>query len=78
MKPRLRIPAMLGVAVLTTATTVGLLAACGGDDTPTTCDVYCVPEGNGQGSACQGEEPTCATGPDLDQCPAGCIPEPVA
>jgi hypothetical protein len=78
MKPHLRLPAVLAVAVITTVATVALVtsASCGGDDQPT-CDVYYVPDGIGGGENCSGPDPTCATGPNLDQCPIGCVAEPV-
>jgi len=78
MKPTLRIPAVLAVAVLTAAGTAALVtsASCG-DDTSPTCEVLCVPAGSGTGAACQGPDYPCATGSNLDQCPAGCVPEPL-
>jgi hypothetical protein len=74
---KLDLPCVLVVTALTGASTAVLATSCGGDDEPTVCDVYCVPIG-GTGSACSGPDPVCATGPNDDQCPTGCEPEPVA
>jgi hypothetical protein len=63
------LPAVLVVSILGAA-------ACGGDDNPE-CEVACVPETTPAPAACEGPDFPCATGPQLDQCPTGCIPEPV-
>ena len=80
MRKKLDLPAVLVVTALSGAATAAMVtSACGGDDEPPACDVYCTPEGGpGTGSNCMGPDFPCATGPNLDQCPAGCIPEPVA
>jgi hypothetical protein len=78
---KLDLPAVLVVTALSGAATTALVAnpGCGGDDEPPVCDVSCVPEGGpGTGSNCMGPDFPCATGPNLDQCPPGCEPEPVA
>jgi hypothetical protein len=36
--------------------------------------IFCVYEGSDNGNC---PFPTCATGSNLDECPAGCIPEPI-
>jgi hypothetical protein len=75
MKAKLRLPAVLSVVVLTAAATAAV-TSCGDDDPPpqadaaTTCDVYCFPAGGSGQQNCP--FPTCATGPNLDVCPADC------
>jgi hypothetical protein len=72
---RLRIPLALAVVTMT-----GVSAAtCGGGESPpfdanANCQIFCVYEGSDNGNC---PFPTCATGENLDQCPAGCIPEPI-
>jgi hypothetical protein len=73
---QLSLPAVLAVAVITSVSTVAVVTSCGGDDDPSTCDVYCVPDTSDEN--CQAPDLPCATGPNLDQCPPGCSPEPVA
>lgn len=75
----LRIPAVLAFTIVGGA--AGALAtSCGGSGTPppdamTLCSVRCIPSGAGSNDC---TPPTCATGPNHDVCPAGCIPEPIA
>ena len=74
MKGKLRLPAVLSVVVLTAAATVAV-TSCDDDDPPpadaaTTCDEYCFPTGGSGDQNCP--FPTCATGPNLDVCPADC------
>jgi hypothetical protein len=74
---RLRIPAVLAFTVLGTAAAV-TASSCGDDGKPTadagsSCRP-CIYEGSDNGNC---PFPTCATGSNHDQCPAGCIPEPV-
>jgi hypothetical protein len=76
MAKPLRIPAVLAFTVLGAA--AGATAASCGDTRPpvdagTTC-VHCVYQVTDNGNC---PFPTCATGSNHDQCPAGCIPEPV-
>ena len=78
MKPKLRLPSAIAVAVLGGATAAAVVTASCGDDGNETCDVYCVPDGLGGGANCPAPDYPCATGPNLDECPSGCIPEPVA
>jgi hypothetical protein len=74
---QLRIPTVLAFTVLGTAAAV-TTASCGGDAKPTidagSCTVVCVYQSTDNGHC---PFPTCATGSDHDQCPSGCIPEPV-
>jgi len=72
-RPKLRIPAVL-------AFTVSAAIGCGDDGKPTVtsdarCERYCVYDRADNGNC---PFPTCATGSDADQCPSGCIPEPIA
>jgi len=72
---QLRIPIALAFVAVTTASA----ATCGGGESPpfdanANCQVFCVYEGSDTGNC---PFPTCATGSNLDQCPAGCIPEPI-
>jgi hypothetical protein len=74
---RLRIPAVLAFTVLGTAAAV-TASSCGDDGKPTadagsSCRP-CIYEGSDNGNC---PFLTCATGSDQDQCPTGCIPEPV-
>jgi hypothetical protein len=73
MTPRLRLPAVLAVVVLTGAG-VGAAIGCGSDkpkpDAQVTCDLYCIPD-QGSGSA-NCPFPTCAD--PAGECPADCIP----
>jgi hypothetical protein len=78
----LRIPAVLASTVLgvvgAAAGAAGALS-CGGGSAPApdamSCPVVCVPQGAGSNEC---TPPTCATGPNHDGCPMGCIPEPIA
>jgi len=75
MSPRLRIPAALAFTVLGVG--AGSTATSCGNEQPTVdagC-VYCIYESVDNGNC---PFPTCATGSHSDQCPAGCIPAPVA
>jgi hypothetical protein len=76
----LRIPAVLAFTVVGVvgAAAAGALGCGGGSPPPSdavTCLVRCIPTGVGS-NACT--PPTCATGPNLDVCPMGCAPEPIA
>lgn len=72
-----QLPAVLAVTIMAAATTGALLvSSCGGDDQPE-CEVLCVPESTPAPAACEGPDYPCATGTNMDQCPTGCIPEPV-
>jgi hypothetical protein len=76
----LRIPLVLSVA--TVALSVAASIDCGHGkggtvDANQNCQVQCFPSGMGSGSA-NCPFPTCATGSNLDQCPADCVPEPIA
>jgi len=74
MKKRpLKIPVALAFVTVTTVA-VGTMASCDDDDQEPSCQVYCVYETADNGNC---PFPTCATGSNLDQCPAGCIPEPL-
>ena len=75
---KLDLPAVLVVTALGAGGTAALVSSCGGDDDPPACEVYCVPIGGGPSPNCEAPDLPCATGPNLDQCPAGCEPEPVA
>ena len=70
---------MLAFVVVTGAATAALVttSSCDDSDEPTSCFVRCFPDGMGGGSSCRGPDFPCATGPNMDQCPAGCIPEPL-
>lgn len=70
---RLRIPVALAFVVVTGAATANVVNC--GDDGEPPCPVFCVYSGSDNGNC---PFPTCATGSNLDQCPAGCIPEPAA
>jgi len=73
-----QLPAVLAVTIMAAATSGALLvSSCGGDDQPPQCEVYCVPETDPPAAACAGPDLPCATGTNHDQCPTGCIPEPV-
>jgi hypothetical protein len=79
VKRPLRIPLALSV-VMMTGVTAATTIHCGDDAAPTAdastnCTVFCVYEQTDNGNC---PFPTCATGPQLDQCPSGCIPEPIA
>jgi len=71
MKP-LRIPAVL-------AFTLGAGVACDDHgkhpDASGSCQVLCVYQSVDNGNC---PFPTCATGSNMDVCPQGCIPEPIA
>jgi len=70
MASPLRLPAALAFTVLG-------VAGCG-DEKPRVdaqCARYCVYETVDNGNC---PFPTCATGPAVDQCPPGCVPQPVA
>jgi hypothetical protein len=73
----LRIPAVLAFTVVGAA--AGAIALSCGGSTPSpdamTCPVRCIPTGAGS-NACT--PPTCASGPNHDVCPTGCMPEPIA
>ena len=76
MASPLRIPAVLAFTVV--GTTLGTVAASCGDHKPTVdagavC-VHCVYQSVDNGNC---PFPTCATGSNHDQCPPGCIPEPM-
>jgi hypothetical protein len=73
--PSLRIPAALAFTLLGTA----VAASCGKDAVPppVVVDAACVPcvyQATDNGNC---PPPTCATGPENDVCPEGCIPAPV-
>jgi hypothetical protein len=87
MRGQLKLPAVLSVAVMT-AVSVGELVGCDGDSPApdaaradarvpdasgpdaTMCVNYCFPDGTGTGDECP--FPTCATGPNFDECPDHC------
>jgi len=81
MGKRLRVPAVLAVATLGTAaaTTIALVASCGGDDAPqdaSSCAVFCVAPFDDAGPPPpDGGCPACA---ELQGgtyvCPTGCTP----
>ena len=77
---KLRIPSAIAFTVVVSgAIAAATSASCGGGESPTvdanaSCAVFCVYDGSDNGNC---PFPTCATGSDLDQCPAGCSPEPV-
>ena len=77
---RLGIPMAIAVTVLAGGATIAAIpSGCGGGESPpfdanANCQVFCVYEGSDNGNC---PFPTCATGSDLDQCPTGCIPEPI-
>jgi hypothetical protein len=75
----LKIPAVLAVAVLTGAAAATLVStsSCTDDDEPDTCFVRCFPDGMGGGANCRAPDYPCATGSNMDQCPSGCVPEPL-
>jgi len=74
MKKRpLKIPVALAF-VTVTVVVAGTTVSCDDDDNEPSCQVYCVYETSDNGNC---PFPTCATGSNLDQCPAGCIPEPL-
>jgi hypothetical protein len=71
----LRIPAVLAFTVLGVAAAAAVTSC--GDEEPrldAACR-YCVYETVDNGNC---PFPTCATGSNHDQCPAGCIPAPIA
>jgi hypothetical protein len=71
--PLLKLPTALAFTVLGAA----VAASCGKDAVPPVVDASCVPcvyEGSDNGNC---PPTTCATGPDSDVCPQGCIPAPV-
>jgi hypothetical protein len=76
MRQPLRIPAVLAFTVLG-AGAAASAGSCGGGSTPTvdanSC-VLCVYQTVDNGNC---PFPTCATGPNHDVCPAGCIIQPV-
>ena len=67
----LRIPAALAFTV-----TIGVACNDHGKhpDASANCQVFCVYQSVDNGNC---PFPTCATGSNLDQCPQGCIPEPL-
>jgi hypothetical protein len=74
MTARLRLPTALAFTVVGVAAAI---ASCG-NDKPTTADAacnICVYETVDNGNC---PYPTCATGPASDQCPVGCIVQPIA
>jgi hypothetical protein len=75
----LRIPAVLAFTVVGGAAVAAGALSCGGGSAPApdamSCPVRCIPTGAGS-NACT--PPTCATGPNHDVCPPGCMPEPIA
>lgn len=78
MAQRLRLPTALAFTVVGVvgAATAAVVASCGEDKPPVDagCTV-CVYETIDNGNC---PFPTCATGPDNDVCPQGCIPQPIA
>jgi hypothetical protein len=75
MKP-LRIPAVLAFTVLGAAA-AGSAGSCDSGPAPVDgrCVRYCIYQTVDNGNC---PPPTCATGSNYDQCPPGCIPEPMA
>jgi hypothetical protein len=76
-KPRkLRVPMALAFALSGAATAMITAPGCEEHGSPgdASCAVHCVYEGPDNGNC---PFPTCATGSNLDVCPAGCIPEPI-
>ena len=72
---QLRIPAVLA------STVIGVTAVLACDDhgkhpdASASCQVFCVYQSVDNGNC---PFPTCATGSNMDGCPQGCIPEPIA
>lgn len=75
----LRIPAVLAFTVVGAAAGAAAALSCHGTSAPPPdamlCSVQCIPSGTGSNGC---TPPTCATGPNHDVCPMGCIPEPIA
>jgi hypothetical protein len=75
MKAKLHLPAVLSVVVLTAAATAALTSCDDDNDPPpmadaAMCQAYCFPTSGPAEANCP--FPTCATGPNVDQCPTGC------
>jgi hypothetical protein len=77
MTARLRLPTALAFTVVGVAVAAAAIASCG-DGKPTTADAacnLCVYETVDNGNC---PYPTCATGSNSDECPDGCMVQPIA